>query len=66
MAKKMATLEWIVYILVIVGALNYGIAGLFTYDILGMIFGGIPILMKIVAILIGLAGLYLIYMLTKK
>ena len=66
MAKKMATLEWIVYILVIIGALNYGIAGLFNYDILGMIFGGIPILMKIVAVLIGVAGLYLIYMITKK
>lgn len=64
--KKMGTLDWIVYILVIVGALNYGIAELFSYDILGMIFGGIAILAKLVAILIGLAGLYLIYNLTKK
>jgi hypothetical protein len=65
MAKK-NTLELIVYILVIIGALNYGIEGLFGPDILEMIFGGISILATIVAILIGVAGLYLIYMLTKK
>lgn len=66
MAKKMSPLEWIVYILVIVGALNYGIDGLFKFDILEKIFSGVPILLTIVAILIGVAGLYLIYMITKK
>lgn len=66
MAKKMSPLEWIVYILVIVGALDYGISGLFNFPVLGSIFGGVPILLTIVAILIGVAGLYLIYMITKK
>ena len=64
--KKMGTLDWIVYILVIIGAINWGLVGLFNFDVVNAILGGIPILAKIVYILVGVAGLYLIYTLTKK
>lgn len=65
MAKK-TTLDWIAFILLIVCGINTGIAGLFNFDVIGAIFGGVPVLMTIVAVLFGLSGLYVLYFLTKK
>ena len=66
MANKMNALEWIVVILVIVGALNWGLVGLFNFDLVAAIFGSIPMLQKIIYIIVGLAALYKIYMVAKK
>lgn len=66
MAKDMNVLEWIVVILVIVGALNWGLVGLFDFDLVAAIFGTIPMLQKIVYIVVGLAALYKIYMVAAK
>ncbi|MBW3014175.1 DUF378 domain-containing protein [Candidatus Woesearchaeota archaeon] len=66
MAKNMNILEWIVVILVIVAALNWGLVGLFGFDVLAAIFGSIPMLLKVIYIIVGLAGLYKIYMILKK
>jgi hypothetical protein len=63
---KMGTLDWIAMILVIIGAVNWGLVGLLQLDLVDKILGGIPILAKIVYILVGLSGLYLIYYITKK
>ena len=58
-------LDWIAIVLVIVGAVNWGIVGLFSLDLVQLILGSIPILAKIVYILVGISGLYLIYFLRK-
>lgn len=58
-------LDWIAIVLVIVGAVNWGIVGVLGRDLVQMILGSIPILAKIVYILVGLSGLYLIYFLRK-
>lgn len=63
---KLGTLDWIVMVLVIIGAVNWGLVGLMNLDLVNRIFGGIPLLAKIIYILVGLAGLYLIYFITKK
>ena len=63
---KMNTLDWIAYVLVIIGGLNWGLVGLFGLDLVELIFGAIPVLQNIVYILVGLSALYLIYYLTKK
>lgn len=63
---KMGTLDWIAMVLVIIGAVNWGLVGLLQLDLVDKIFGGLPILAKIVYILVGLSGLYLIYYITKK
>lgn len=48
-------------ILVIVGALNWGIIGLFAVDAIGYIFGGTySAFSRIIYGLVGLAGIYLI------
>jgi len=65
MAKK-SVIEWIVLILVIIGAINWGLVGIGGWDLVEIILGSIPVLTKIVYILVGLAGLCLIYKSLKK
>jgi len=64
MKGKMSTLDLVVVILVIVGALNWGLEAL-GYNLVEMILG-VGTLTKIVYGLVGLAGLYKLYMLVKK
>ncbi|HBM76225.1 MAG TPA: DUF378 domain-containing protein [Clostridiaceae bacterium] len=63
---RLDTFDWTALVLVIVGALNWGLIGLFNFDIVAFIFGGsTAFLTKIVYGLIGLAGAYIIYLLRK-
>lgn len=48
------------FVLVIVGALNWGLVGLFNFDLVETIFGGISWLMNLVYILVAVAGLVLL------
>lgn len=58
----MKTLHWICLILAIVGALNWGLVGLFEYDLVATIFGGEEAVgSRIVYSLVGLAGLVLLF-----
>lgn len=51
-------------VLVIIGALNWGLISLFRYDLVASIFGGqTAILSRIVYGIVGLAGLYCITLL---
>ena len=58
---KMNTLDWIAFILVVIGGLNWGLVGAFGLNVVELILGGIPVLLKIVYVLVGLAALYMIY-----
>ncbi|MEM4245371.1 MAG: DUF378 domain-containing protein [Candidatus Nanoarchaeia archaeon] len=64
MAKN--TLDWIALVLVIIGGLNWGLVGLFSYNIVDGIFGAGSLIAKIIYILVGLSALYLIYYAMKK
>jgi hypothetical protein len=53
--------------LVVLGAIEVGLMGLMNFDLIGSLLGSWPILVKIVYILVGIAGLWGAYaMLTKK
>lgn len=47
------------YILLFVGGLNWGLVGLFKLDLVDLIFGGLPILAKLVYVLVGVSAVYL-------
>lgn len=64
MAKS--TLDWITLILVLIGGLNYGLIGIGGWDVIGMIFGSISWLARIIYILIGISALYMLYTHVKK
>ncbi len=46
--------------LVIIGALNWLLIGVFRFDLVAFIFGNMSLLSRIVYILVGLCGLYLL------
>ena len=52
--------------LTIIGALNWGLIGIFGFDLVGALFGGqMSILSRIIFTLVGLAGLWSITILFK-
>lgn len=63
----MKTVNVIAQILIVVGAINWGLVGLLNFDLVRAIFGGelgtVSGLSAIVYILVGLAGLYGLYLL---
>jgi uncharacterized membrane protein YuzA (DUF378 family) len=60
-------IEWIALVLVVVGALNWGLVGLFQFDLVATLFGGQAApLSRIVYALVGLAGIGLLAMRTAK
>lgn len=55
----METLNIVALILVIIGALNWGLIGLFGFDLVATLFGGsTAALTRVIYSLVGLAGLY--------
>ena len=55
----MKILRFIAMLLIIVGALNWGLVGFFQYDLVANIFGGMMSMgARVVYGLVGLAGLY--------
>ena len=51
-------------ILVIIGAINWLLIGLFKFDLVGMLFGGqASVLSRIIFVIVGLAGLWCISLL---
>jgi len=48
------------FLLVIVGALNWGLVGLLDLNLVNMLVGTWPLVEKLVYILVGLAGVYLV------
>ena len=56
--KKLNAIDWIVVVLVIIGALNWGVVSIFNVDVLMPIFGSAA---RLVYGLIGIAGIYMIF-----
>lgn len=56
----MKGLHTLTFALVIVGALNWGLIGLFNFNLVTAIFGSLASIERIVYILVGLSGVYLI------
>ena len=55
---NMKTVNLVSIILVIVGALNWGLVGLIDLDIVAAILGQMTVATRLVYILVGIAGLY--------
>lgn len=58
----MTPLGMIAFILVVIGALNWGLVGIFNFDLVGFIFGTMSALGRIIYALVGLSGIYMIVM----
>lgn len=53
--------EWLAYVLVVVGAISWGLVGLVDWNLIDAIFGTVEWLIQLVYVLIGLSGLWILY-----
>lgn len=63
---KMNALEWLAFILVIIGALNWGLVGVLNVDLVKMVLGDMTMLTRAVYTLVGISGIYLVISATAK
>jgi uncharacterized membrane protein YuzA (DUF378 family) len=61
---KLATIDLLAIVLVIVGGLNWGLYA-FGYNLVSILLGWMPILEKVVYVLVALAAIYLAAITTK-
>ena len=54
----MKTFDVLAAILVVVGALNWGLVGLLQFDLVGAIFGDMSVISRMVYVMVGLAGAF--------
>jgi uncharacterized membrane protein YuzA (DUF378 family) len=60
---RLTVIDWIAFILVVVGALNWGLVGLFQFDLVAAIFGNMSMLSRTVYSLVGVGGIWVSYVL---
>lgn len=58
--KNLSGLDWLALILVVVGALNWGLVGLFSFDLVAAIFGDMSAISRVVYSLVGLSAIYML------
>lgn len=59
--------KWVIYSLVIIGALNWGLIGAFSFDLVSFLFGEMTFLTRAVYTIVGLSAIaYLVYSLQER
>ena len=53
----METIQKIALVLTVIGALNWGLIGLFDFNLVAMITGNMDVISNIIYILVGIAGI---------
>ena len=64
MAAKV--IDWVGLILMTIGGLNWGLVGVFNFDLVAKIFGAMSMASKLVYSLVGLAALWEIVYIVRK
>ncbi len=59
----MKIIDKIALALVIIGAINWGLIGIFNFNLVDTIFGAMSIISRIIYILVGISGLWAIRLL---
>ncbi len=54
----MKALDIVTLVLVLVGALNWGLVGVFDFNLVGFLFGPLSVLSRIIYLLVGLSAFY--------
>ncbi len=53
----MKAVDWIALLLLVIGGLNWGLIGLFDYNLVSALFGGLPTLENLIYILVWIAAI---------
>lgn len=59
--ETMKTLHKVAVLLLIVGGLNWGLVGLFNYNLVMALFGGYPAVEMLIYVLVGLSAVYVAF-----
>lgn len=59
----MKVIDTIALVLIIIGAINWGLIGIFNFNLVDAIFGAMSIISRIIYILVGISGLWAIKLL---
>ncbi len=54
----MKVIDTIALVLIIIGAINWGLVGIFNFNLVEAIFGGLSVITRIIYILVGISGLW--------
>lgn len=57
----MSPLNWFAGILAVIGALNWGLVGLFNFNLVRSIFGPMSMFSRLIYTTVGISGLYLLF-----
>jgi uncharacterized protein len=60
MMVKMNALAWVVFILLFIGGLNWGLVGLFGFDLVAAIFGEMSTLARVVYTVVGICAVVML------
>jgi len=63
---KFNVLDWIAFIVMVIGGLVWGLIGFFDFNLITTIFGDETVISRIVYAIIGIAALYLLIVATTK
>ncbi len=55
---RLNVLDWIAVVLVIIGGINWGLVGLFAFDLVAAIFGEMSGFSRVIYILVGISAVY--------
>ena len=61
----LSALEWAAMVLMVIGAVNWGLVGALNVNLVSALFGEQAALTRLVYAVVGLAGLYGVYLLAK-
>jgi uncharacterized membrane protein YuzA (DUF378 family) len=59
--RRGSAVDWISTLLLVVGGLNWGLVGLFGFDLVAALFGEMSALSRVVYVLVGLSALYTLF-----
>lgn len=59
----MKVIDTIALVLIIIGAINWGLVGIFNFNLVDAIFGAMSVISRIIYILVGISGLWAIKLL---
>lgn len=57
--KKLTAVDWVALVLLIIGGVNWGLVGLFAFDLVAAIFGSMSAIARIIYVLVGISAIWI-------
>lgn len=63
--NKLGLLDWLALILLVIGGLNWGLVGIFDFNLVTKIFGDMSTIARVIYAVVGLSGIYVFLLIGK-